>query len=377
MQALFLGPAEKLTNPNNLDTGHLQDYQIRLEGISSFPRMVTIRAVDDQRTAGWWYEWPHGRCWSAVVVPTDDPAKVLINFPVPEEAKGIWGAFSSEDCAPLELIIKFADGDPVVIRTQDSRKTLSAIEEIEYLESKLSDWPEAVASAMICDDTSEQDKTERAIAIIEEFVGDSNLLTHLKVLDFGCGEGHVAKKMAESGAQISMGYDIVTPGVPSEGAYVATTSWEDVLKQAPYDLILLYDVIDHVIDVQDVLLKIKSVVKFNTIVIMRCHPWCSRHGGHLYKQLNKAYSHMVFTSEELASMQCVVDNGIKIAHPSKEYKSLFEQAGLKILQQDVITEEMDKVLFNDPIIRKRLKASNVEKSEAEISFIDFRLGVVS
>ena len=50
-----------------------------------------------------------------------------------------------------------------------------------------------------------------------------------------------------------MGYDIVTPGVPSEGAYVATTSWEDVLKQAPYDLILLYDVIDHVIDVQDVL----------------------------------------------------------------------------------------------------------------------------
>ena len=372
MQAYFLGPAEKLTHPSHPEQGRLQDFQIRLEDVPSFPRIVHVKILDRR---GWWFEWPHnGMAWAAVVVPTSDPTKVLINFPAPEEARTLFGTFYEENSIQWQVTVTFATGEPIILQTVDGRKQLSIAEELDYLKN-LSDWPEAVPGSMICDDTSEQDKSDRAQAIIEEFIGNSTAIAKLNVLDFGCGEGHVAKQAADFGAALSVGYDIQLPALKSDGAYVGTTSWADVVKKAPYDVVFAYDVLDHVEDVEDVLNKIRSVVKFNTVIVMRCHPWCSRHGGHLYKNFNKAFAHLILLSDELASMNLQVAGGQKIVSPLREYRSMFEKANLQVVKQEIIQESMDSMLF-DSILRKRWNKINIAKSDAEISFIDFKLSPI-
>ena len=85
---------------------------------------------------------------------------------------------------------------------------------------KSDEWPEAVPEFLICEDT-EEDKSDRAEGILD-FMGLD--LDGKKFLDFGCGEGHVAMKAAES-AKVSVGYDQCNTGEliwESEGSYLLT-----------------------------------------------------------------------------------------------------------------------------------------------------------
>ena len=67
------------------------------------------------------------------------------------------------------------------------------------------------------------------------------------VLDFGCGEGHVVVKASATAAR-SIGFDIVKTGVhdwEKSGKYLLTRNFDKVINSGPYDIILLYDVLDH------------------------------------------------------------------------------------------------------------------------------------
>lgn len=137
-------------------------------------------------------------------------------------------------------------------------------------------WPEAVSPSMIVD--TPHDQQIRARSIIKNMLPD---LSGKTFLDFGCGSGVVAT-IAKEKARISHGYDIIK-----------TWNDEDHLKTelvpAPYDVILLYDVVDHAEDsVMDV---VRTLCHKDTIVLVRTHPFMSIHGAHQYYKYNKAYVH--------------------------------------------------------------------------------------
>ncbi len=159
-------------------------------------------------------------------------------------------------------------------------------------------WPEAVLEFQIADDTSEEDKTDRAEGIIDILIEES--LEGKRFLDFGCGEGHSVKYSSEENASVSVGYDIKSTGkLPWEqdGKFLLTTEFEKVLDKGPFDIVLIYDVLDHAEDPMDVLLKASSVLSPTGTIYLRCHPFSSRHGGHCYRKLNKAFVHLVFSEE--------------------------------------------------------------------------------
>jgi cyclopropane fatty-acyl-phospholipid synthase-like methyltransferase len=56
-------------------------------------------------------------------------------------------------------------------------------------------WPIAVHPDLICNDESEADKMARAQAILDIIISDS--VQGKKVLDFGCGEGHLTKAVSD------------------------------------------------------------------------------------------------------------------------------------------------------------------------------------
>lgn len=227
-------------------------------------------------------------------------------------------------------------------------------------------WPEAVNGFQIADEHSEKDKDERAEGIIN-FLFASEDFKEKKFLDFGCGEGHVANYVSQK--TFSVGYDVsneksrFTWGEKVDNLFL-TSNFDDVKSNAPYDLILIYDVLDHAEDPVDILNKAKSVLSENGHIHMRCHPWCSRHGGHLYKQINKAFAHLVFSEEELLEMGLNLDKTIKnkVIYPISYYEGLISSVGLKIVSREIDEQEPERFFSDNFVVSKRIKAALPENN---------------
>jgi 2-polyprenyl-3-methyl-5-hydroxy-6-metoxy-1,4-benzoquinol methylase len=206
-------------------------------------------------------------------------------------------------------------------------------------------WQEAVDPDLLC--FNEKDKMERAEGILEIMYETTS---PGKILDFGCGEGHVVK-IAKNG---SVGYDREKNEKWGEEC---TNDWETVKKNAPYDSILLHDVIDHTKENAE-LNKIKSVLKKDGLIMVRTHPWCSKTGGHLYEKLNKAYIHLVFTAEELSSMGLVYKKSRKIIHPILSYAKIFDELGwVKKEKEQIYRETVSPFFQTNDLIAKRIKSN--------------------
>lgn len=253
-------------------------------------------------------------------------------------------------------------------------------------------WPAAVDPALICNENSEQDKEDRAEGILDIIIDVH--LEKLSFLDFGCGEGHVVNRSLIQNPRMAVGYDIVDferwKSFPANPALAFTSNWEEVVKNGPYNLVLLYDVIDHMMGEEAIvenLKKIRSVMAPNAKIFVRVHPWCSRHATHLYHKINKAYIHLVFSQEELKEMGYEGQPTRHIIHPVMHYNDCFKSAGLRVLGKEQITNTTIEPFFRDTaVVASRIK-ENWRKShepelregrkfpwQLEMQFINFVLG---
>lgn len=216
-------------------------------------------------------------------------------------------------------------------------------------------WPFAVDPSYLADPNSEADKISRAENIVSIILPSQ--LQNKRFLDFGCGEGHVANTVATRGSAISVGYDIVAQNWSTTTPdLLLTTDWSDVVAKGPYDVVLLYDVLDHIVDSDWVeeLKKVDTVLSAGGLIFARCHPWCSRHATHLYHKMNKAYMHLIFSEEDLKTMGYQGLPTRKVTHPLRTYEELFKNAGLKIVSEPWITREHVENFFEEPSFRERI-----------------------
>lgn len=270
-------------------------------------------------------------------------------------------------------------------------------EEFEELKKLLvsSDWPESVLEFQIVDENSEQEKMDRAEGVIDILIQED--LKDKKFLDFGCGEGHMAK-YASSQCQTSIGYDIAKPNdsfvwEEKQENFLLTTDFNKVKENGPYDIILLYDVIDHAMRKEsektpeslgngdketEILKKASEVLSETGKIYLRCHPWCSRHGSHLYRKINKAFVHLVFYNNELGDLGYELTcgngtNGNRIVFPILSYKKIIQNSRLKIQSEpEIERQNVEEFFKNTEIIANRIKKS-VPVSEA--TFPDFQLSM--
>jgi 2-polyprenyl-3-methyl-5-hydroxy-6-metoxy-1,4-benzoquinol methylase len=247
-----------------------------------------------------------------------------------------------------------------------------------------SEWPESVLEFQIVDENSEQEKMDRAEGVIDILIQEE--LKNKKFLDFGCGEGHMTK-YAASQCLTSIGYDIEKSSNQNfiwedkQDNFLLTTDFEKIKENGPYDIILIYDVIDHSENPVEVLKQASSVLSDGGKIYLRCHPWCSRHGGHLYRQINKAFAHVIFTEEEIKNLGYKTDDSIrtKILYPIMAYKQIIEKSELKQNEPEFERQNIEDFFEKNEIVSNRIKKavpvgnSEFPRFQLSICFLDYIL----
>ena len=217
-------------------------------------------------------------------------------------------------------------------------------------------WPLAVNPHLIVSPKHE-DKLERGESLLDTFV--ENGLIGKRFLDFGCGEGHVAK-VASDRAEFAVGYDIDETGwevFHETERFMLTNDWQAVVNKGPYDVIFVYDVLDHIVDEDpiELLQDARSVLAPGGKVFIRCHPWCSRTGSHNYRTLNKAWIHLFFSEEELREMGCDPLPVKKILHPMLTYEDWFSKSGFKTVSENTCRQSVEPFFEQEELLCKIIK----------------------
>lgn len=243
-------------------------------------------------------------------------------------------------------------------------------------------FPEAVDPSLICDLSNEEEKIERATNIVEIYIEE--FLENKSFLDFGCGEGHVALASLEKATKLSKGYDInpnaFSKSIVETNPNLLTNNWEDIAKEK-YDVILMYDVFDHIEkeDEVEVMKKLKSILAPDGKIYARMHPFVSRHANHYYHTLNKAFVHLIFTDEELEKITGKKPDVHvnKVFYPYRQYGEVFKKANIKTISSNTIENEVepyfkDNKMITDRIV-KRFNLFELPLHQMTMSFIDFVL----
>jgi SAM-dependent methyltransferase len=162
----------------------------------------------------------------------------------------------------------------------------------------IDEWIPAVPPFLVSAEVSREDQINRANNVLDMMI-DRNM-EGKSFLDFGCGEGWITQEAAKRGVSEVLGYDIKIDPNWAHREGVQFTSDFGLVPTQHFDFVMLYDVLDHCEDPVDVMAKVRSVLKPEGVVFVRCHPWTARHATHLYKQgVNKAYWHMFLSWDEI------------------------------------------------------------------------------
>lgn len=250
---------------------------------------------------------------------------------------------------------------------------------------KGSDWPEAVPDDLLCPVEDAEEKTYRAEAVLDKVVEID--LTDLRFLDYGCGDGYMARQALARGAALSVGYDIDRDAFAecNKGfdARLRYTDDPSSLTKRSYDVILLHDVLDHSEDPQGVLEHVANLLAPGGTVFAWCHPWTSRHGGHLYRQFNKAYAHLFLDTTDLFAMGLPQEYIFRMTKPYRTYGTWFEAAGFVVRSEEMREEPLEKFFMEDSEIwaamtrsfrREGMNDAEI-KRVLELEFANYVLGM--
>ena len=207
---------------------------------------------------------------------------------------------------------------------------------------------------MISDENNDDECYERADYILNDVVKFD--LKGKKLLDFGCGAGHVAD-LASKVAGSSHGFDIHRHKnkIWSSDSIKFTSNWPNIISDGPYDFVISHDVFDHSRFPLEDMHRVFSVLKPGGKAFFRCHPICSRHGGHLYKTFNKAFAHLVLNENELKDLSLKLPPQ-RVIYPIKTYESYANRIGFKIISTIAVQQDVEDFFVNNDLVADRILA---------------------
>ena len=232
-----------------------------------------------------------------------------------------------------------------MITMEHTEDRLLALKKLLHSDS----WPTCLETEMLPPATPEE-MLERARKAISFLVQPQDLDLAKKVLDFGCGTGESVAALHELGIPHAIGYDTIHH--PN-----AVTNFDYIQEVGPYDIIIANDVLDHLLgeNMTQAIASMKLLLAEKGKIYLKCHPFCSRAGGHHFHEINKAYVHMFFYQTELEEMGYRGLPTIPVLYPHTTYVNAIQQAGLHIEHEWVVRQDIEEIFKEHPILSQTLK----------------------
>ena len=255
-----------------------------------------------------------------------------------------------------------------------AQERLSELTELR-MEVRSPNWPEAEP----WEESPELFISQTIKELVRESVEDKT------VLDFGSHDPNFPRAIKINfGAKHVVSYDVnACQGIntsDTEKNLLYTENFKLVKQWAPFDVIILNDIIDHMEKPVHWLSQLGSLTNKGKIYA-RCHPMTSRNGTHLSEQINKAFLHLVFSEKELSTLGVSSRTTRKILDGSATYRKMFDEAGLKVVSEDIKKRDVEMFFLQNEKIAKRMsnslglsqKDSSNLLGVIETNYIDYEL----
>lgn len=143
----------------------------------------------------------------------------------------------------------------------------------------------------------------------ESFAGEP--IAGLDVLDLGCGEGELSHLAAALGAKSVTGVDVMAERIasararePAKGAVrpvfkVAEDTLRIPLGDRSVDLILCFDVLEHILEIDAVVAEWTRVLRPGGRVFIWWVPWYHPYGHHIEALVPLPWAHVLFSDRTL------------------------------------------------------------------------------
>jgi ubiquinone/menaquinone biosynthesis C-methylase UbiE len=141
---------------------------------------------------------------------------------------------------------------------------------------------------------------------------DAAELAGMDVLDFGCGSGALSVMACEAGAKSVAGVDLNAALIEQAKGLcasrdlktparfiVASDSKKIDLPDGTIDVILCFDVLEHILDYQDVIAEWRRVLRAGGRVFIWWVPWLNPYGHHIESLVPLPWAHVFFSDRVL------------------------------------------------------------------------------
>lgn len=183
-----------------------------------------------------------------------------------------------------------------------------------------------------------------------------------RILDFGCGDGRLTGQLLNYDPELVVAHDIkaITSLADNIRFYQDLNQILDEYRFNKFDIIIMNDVFDHLIPTSDYerelyvetlhdfyMRRLSNIVDGE--IILRCHPWFSKTGGHLQRKMNMAYIHLVLNKldYDMANMANEEVSVHKLLYPIEYYRNCFNRSGMKIKEETIKSVELNDFIMTD------------------------------
>lgn len=255
--------------------------------------------------------------------------------------------------------------------TQGAEDRLTELTELR-LQARSDSWPPSL--------DPKETETDR----LRSFLGSISVpIKSHKVLEFGGCDNNLATMLKnECGAAKVYSYDVdlckYNEQTVSDPAIILTDNFRLIQHNGVYDIVVINDIIDHLEKPVYWLKQLADLINQDSgRIFIRCHPYTSKNGTHLGEQMNKAFLHLVFSDDELATLGITSKYTMKILDLSSSYQRFFEEAGLKIVRENIKKCSVDSIFLTDSRItgriKKKLDIQDNITNFLEVDYIDYEL----
>ena len=152
----------------------------------------------------------------------------------------------------------------------------------------------------------------------------SELVRNKDVLDFGCGGGALSFVLVDLGARSVIGLDLMEEsidlarsqlkGEPIEFR-VANNDYEIDLENHSVDVITCFDVLEHVMRIDDIVREWKRVLRPDGRILISWQPWFHPYAHHLQGYIPLPWVHLLLNSRERIEVcaKIVDEPGVKVS----------------------------------------------------------------